>query len=449
MTSPFQPACEIAVASAARVYEHGWQSFSPSHAYRIGERPLRPASERNRILNYRHDSAPGADTYFGEGLLAVEDAFGATHVISGVDPFATATRIRAQVREGRRAAGVVVDADGPVQVTTIAGGLDGALATWAAEAAAGAGVPAPRPAPTAWCSWYTYGGGVRPDDVLENLAAMDALELPVDVVQVDDGYSAGIGDWLVPSARFGDLAGLVGRIRDSGRRAGIWIAPFLAGADSALVAEHPDWLVRRPHGAPVHAGNNWGRDLCALDVTHPDAAAWLHGVVTTFVGWGVDYLKADFLAAGAVPGLRHSGADPVTAYREGLRLLRDALGPDAHLLGCGAPVLPSVGLVDSLRVSADTDAEMEPGDGDYSQPSQAAARLGGRGRQFMNGVLFVNDPDCLIVAEHVADRRGWADHVAATRGAVVSSDRLGALDAWGLDRTRQLLTAAAAGWPEA
>lgn len=448
MNSPFLPACEIAVAPSARVYEHGWQSFSPSHAYGIGERPLRPTSERNRVLNYRHDSAPGADGFFAEGLLAVEDAFGATHVIAGVDPFATATRIRARVRDGRRAATVVVDADGPVQVTTVAAPLDDALATWASEAAAGAGLATPRRAPTAWCSWYTYYGGVRPDDVVENLTAMDALELPVDVVQLDDGYSAGIGDWLVPSAGFPDVAGLVGRIRDSGRRAGIWIAPFLAAADSALATEYPDWLVRRPHGAPVHAGHNWGRDLHALDVTHPDAAAWLHGVVETFVGWGVDYLKADFLAAGAVPGVRHSGADPVTAYRDGLRLLRDALGPDAHLLGCGAPVLPSAGLVDSLRVSADTDAEMEPGDGDYSQPSQAAARLGGRGRQFMNGVLFVNDPDCLIVDERVADRGGWADHVEATRGAVVSSDRLGALDEWGLDRTRRLLTAAAAGWPE-
>jgi alpha-galactosidase len=67
----------------------------------------------------------------------------------------------------------------------------------------------------------------------------------------------------------------------------------------------------------------------------------------------------------------------------------------------------------------------------------------------MNGVLFVNDPECLIVGDTVADRGGWAAHVEATRGAVVSSDRLGGLDEWGLDRTRRLLAAAAAGWPEA
>lgn len=442
MNTPFVTVAEIAATPAARIYEHGWQSFSPSHAYRLGERPHRPASERNRILNYRQDSAPGAGGYFGEGLLAVEDGEGSTHVVAGVDPFTTGVRIRAEVRPGL----VVVAADGPVQVTTNALPLDDALSAWAEQAAVGAGVPAPRPAPTAWCSWYTYYANVRPDDVMENVAAMGSLDLAVDVVQLDDGYSAGIGDWLVPSEGFADAAGLVGRIKDSGRRAGIWIAPFFAAADSQLAADHPDWFVRHPHGAPRHAGYNWGRDLYAVDLTHPDAAAWMRGVVETFVGWGIDYLKADFLAAGAIPGERHSGADPVTAYRDGLRLLRDALGPDAHLLGCGAPVLPSVGLVDSLRVSADTDAAVEPEDGDYSAPSQAAARLGARGRQFMNGVFFVNDPDCLIVGEKVEDRQAWAAHVEATRGAVVSSDRLATLDAWGLDTTRRLLAEAAAGW---
>ncbi len=443
MNTPFCAVAEIPVAADARVYEHGWQSFSPSHAYRIGERPLRPTSERNRILNYRQDSAPGTDGYFGEGLLAVEDGHGTTHVVAGVDPFTTAVRIRAEVRPGI----VALAADGPVSIMTSTLPLADALRSWAEDTTVGAGVPAPRPAPTAWCSWYTYYTNVGPQDVLENLAAMDDLDLPVDVVQLDDGYSAGIGDWLIPSQRFDDVAGLVGRIKDAGRRAGIWIAPFLAAADSGLVAEHPDWLVRHAHGAPRHAGHNWGRDLFSVDLTHPEAAAWMREVVETFVGWGVDYVKADFLAAGAIPGARHSGADPVTAYRDGLRLLREALGAHGHLLGCGAPVLPSVGLVDSIRVSADTDAAVEPEDGDYSSPSGAAARLGGQGRQWMNGIFFANDPDCLIVGENVENREGWAAHVEATRGAVVSSDRLRALDEWGLETTRRLLGAAAAGWP--
>ncbi len=42
-----------------------------------------------------------------------------------------------------------------------------------------------------------------------------------------------------------------------------------------------------------------------------------------------------------------------TAYRQGLAVMREAMGPDAYLLACGAPILPSLGLCDALRVGPD------------------------------------------------------------------------------------------------
>ena len=59
-------------------------------------------------------------------------------------------------------------------------------------------------------------------------------------------------------------------------------------------------------------------------------------------------------SAGAVPGPRHEDVDGVAAYRSGLELVREVVGPDVQLVGCGAPLLPSVGLVDAMRVSPDT-----------------------------------------------------------------------------------------------
>jgi hypothetical protein len=35
----------------------------------------------------------------------------------------------------------------------------------------------------------------------------------------------------------------VARIRGTGRRAGLWLAPFLVSPRSAIYAEHPGWLV--------------------------------------------------------------------------------------------------------------------------------------------------------------------------------------------------------------
>ena len=118
-----------------------------------------------------------------------------------------------------------------------------ALALWADGFAAAEGVGALRPPPTAWCSWYHYFERVTQDDIEENLGAIDDLGLDVDVVQIDDGYQAEIGDWLLLSDRFASLEDIVDRIRGAGRRAGIWVAPFLVGERSVLAREHPDWLV--------------------------------------------------------------------------------------------------------------------------------------------------------------------------------------------------------------
>ena len=76
-------------------------------------------------------------------------------------------------------------------------------------------------------------------DVTENLDAIVDADLPVDVIQIDDGWQAEIGDWMEYSDRFASLPDLVTRIRDRGRRAGIWVAPFLVGARSRLFREHP------------------------------------------------------------------------------------------------------------------------------------------------------------------------------------------------------------------
>src|SRR3990172_4924507 len=54
---------------------------------------------------------------------------------------------------------------------------------------------------TGWCSWYYYWQRVSKDDILTNLERLAGLrdELPLEVVQIDDGYQAGIGDWLTPN----------------------------------------------------------------------------------------------------------------------------------------------------------------------------------------------------------------------------------------------------------
>jgi alpha-galactosidase len=440
----FAEVAEIQVEPGrARVYEHGWQSWTPTTAYGLDDRPHRPVGEDRRIMCYRPERIPPDGGFQGEGLLAVDPGDGGpVYVLATPDGSRHVPSIRAAGRDGR----VVVQADGPVEqvqleVQAAGGGRLGrigpALAAWAERYAERVGVGAPRPAPTAWCSWYHYFTQVTEADMLENLDAMDELDLPVDVVQLDDGYQAEIGDWLDLSGRFRSLGDLVERIRQRGRRAGIWVAPFLVGTRSRLAAEHPDWLVR---GAP--AGHNWDQELLAIDVTHPAAEAWLAEVFSSLVGLGIDYFKIDFIYAGALEGGRHQDTDALTAYRHGVELIRGAIGPEPYLLGCGAPMLPSVGLVDAMRISPDVAPRYESPDTDLSRPSQRGAVLTGRGRQWQHRRLWVNDPDCLLARPAVERREEWAAHVAEVGGLVASSDRLRDLDEWGLETTRRQLDAA-------
>jgi alpha-galactosidase len=417
----------------AVVYEHGWQSWSPTAAYRLDQRPFRPVSEARRLGNYRPERTAPHEAFSGEGLLAVDPGTGeGIHVFGAPGAGGTIPSIRAEVTGDA----VVVTPDGQVDHLVVEDAdLDGALASWGDRFAAAVGVPALRPPPTVWCSWYHYFEHVSQADVEENLAAIGDLDLAVDVVQIDDGYEAEIGDWLTLSDRFASLRAVVDDIRRAGRRAGIWVAPFLMGARSAALREHPDWAV-----AGVSPGHGWGQDLAALDVTHPGAQAWLREVFGTLAALGIDYFKIDFIYAGAMEGRRaEPGTSGVDAYRQGLRLIREAIGPDAYLLGCGAPILASVGLVDAMRIGPDIAHYFEPQDGDLSQPSQRAAAQNSRWRSWQQGRFWVNDADCLVTGTHVERREDWAEVVAAYSGLRSSSDRLRTLDAWGLETTRRLL----------
>ncbi|WP_448623832.1 glycoside hydrolase family 36 protein [Geodermatophilus sp. URMC 64] len=355
------------------------------------------------------------------------------HVFAASSPEGAVPAVHAEVVGGE-----VVVRGTPDLVHTVdqdGGGLDAVLARWGSAFAEAAGVGPLRPPPTVWCSWYHYFERVTQADIEENLAAIDELALPLDVVQIDDGYQAEIGDWLALSDRFASLEHVVGDIRSAGRRAGIWVAPFMVGERSALARAHPDRLI-----GGADPGRGWGQQLACLDVTHPGAEGYLREVFGSLRATGIDYFKIDFTYAGAMEGHRaDASVTGVDAYRHGLRVIREAIGPDAFLLGCGAPILPSVGLVDGMRVGPDIAHHFEPLDGDLSQPSQRAAAMNSRWRAWQQGRFWVNDADCLVAGPHVERREDWAPIVEAYSGLRSSSDRLRGLDDWGLEVTRRLL----------
>ena len=231
------------------------------------------------------------------------------------------------------------------------------FADYARELAARLGSKTARPAPRVWCSWYSLYESIDERELLNVLRHMG--DLPFDVVQVDDGWQRRVGDWE-PNRKFpSGMQTMQERIRATDRHAGIWLAPLVAVRSSRLFHDHPDWFLRDERGHLVSAGLNWGEPVHALDTTHPLVTQYLKDLIQKMRAWGYRYLKLDFLYAGALPGLRRENIPREQAYRHALHVMRDAMGDDAYFLACGAPIIPTLGLCDALRIGPDVAGNWE------------------------------------------------------------------------------------------
>jgi len=295
-------------------------------------------------------------------------------------------------------------------------------------------------APSGWCSWYFYYTGVQAKDILENLKALieHRDRLPVDLIQIDDGFQAAVGDWTQFSPRFPEgVASLAHAIQEAGFTPGLWLAPFLAWPEARVAREHPDWLLRDARGRPVSAGFNWYRWLRALDPTHPGVEEWLRELIHTVVHrWGFPYLKLDFLYAAALPGRRYDPrATRAQALRRGLQAIREAAGKEAFLLGCGCPLGPAIGLVDGMRIGPDVAPHWAPRMFGLSFPFQRerslpAVRNAVRNtltRAWMHRRWWWNDPDCLLLRSESTLLSEEEIHllitaIAMSGGMVIDSD---------------------------
>ncbi|TCI02516.1 alpha-galactosidase [Corallincola luteus] len=290
----------------------------------------------------------------------------------------------------------------------------------------------PEKIPQGWCSWYHYYENVTADDVRENLAELKSYPA-LEFIQIDDGYQAFMGDWLTPSDKFdGGVPALIKEIKAQGKKAGIWLAPFIAERGSRLFKEHPEWFVKHPEtDQPLAAEEvTYGGWRCTpwymLDATQSEVIQYLKHVVSTMRNsWGVDYFKLDANFWGAVHGgkLSRENVTRVEAYRLGMQAINEA-ADGAFILGCNAPMWPSVGLVDGMRVSDDVERQWYR----FNQIRRETFY-----RNWCHGTLWLNDPDCLVFRDipgQVANQANYRLHlttIIASGGILMLGDRLNAL----------------------
>ncbi|REG10414.1 glycoside hydrolase family 36 protein [Pelolinea submarina] len=440
-------------------FSNGWQSWSSSGAYAANSRMRQ---SRLGILQEPMVLNPGTPRFHTRGKFA-SDFFGVLAnrktrsglllgFLSQREQFGTLT---ADLRGGAQlclwADGDNVYLDAGAQIVTdwavlvpIDVDAEQPLEPYLEAVAREHGLGEFPPAPAGWCSWYYYYEAISEKVIRDNFTQIRAKKdaLPLNLVQIDDGFEAQVGDWLEFNNRFPNgVSGISEEISAAGFTPGLWLAPFIVHPNSRLAYEHPDWLLRKSGGKLARPGFVWNSLGAALDLTVPEAMEYTCRVVDEVVhDWGFPYLKLDFLYAAALRGVYHDRTRTrAQVLRGGMEALRRTVGEETVLLGCGAPLGSMLGLVQAMRIGADVSGYWKPTYFGISlpirnEPHMPSARNSIQNiltRAALNRRWWVNDPDCLLVRpdSHLSleEVQALATAIGMTGGSVLLSDDMAEL----------------------
>ncbi|HOX39449.1 MAG TPA: alpha-galactosidase [Candidatus Brocadiia bacterium] len=311
------------------------------------------------------------------------------------------------------------------------------------------------PAPSGYCTWYHAGclDEIRMA-LLAEFCDANLKKFGFDFLQIDDQWQLSGRDYTThhPTGAYrSGMKSTADKIASGGFRAGIWFIPFGWDPNCPALKEHHDWFVKRPDGSIYEV--YWAGSC--LDMTNPQAREFLRCVISRMTKeWGYKYIKIDGLWSGMAtkilypePNYRDDELgqavlhDPsktqIEAYRDGLRLVREAAGDDVFILGCNIAqnmrtLGASFGLVDGMRVGRDIGADW----GAILNCAGISSHL-----YFLNGRVWRNDPDCLMLRKPLTldQARAWGSWIAISGQMNVVSEWLPGLPADKLDVVKRTM----------
>ena len=213
-----------------------------------------------------------------------------------------------------------------------------------------------KPLPVGWCSWSCYYGNVN-EEKIRRAADGQATYTRAgesNLIRIDDGWQrcgSFCGKWVPDDTKFPSGLEATGQyVRDRGMTFGLWLAPW-------LLDDKSDYYGELKHLAREEA--TLGEHYHPFELGIPDTGAsvgYLPGddrtirralLQTGFLGGG------DPVFNGRGDFIRFRDGFRMEVLRGALQTIRDAVGPDAFLLLCGAPTLIGAGITDGSRTSAD------------------------------------------------------------------------------------------------
>ncbi len=322
------------------------------------------------------------------------------------------------------------------------------------------------PQPAGYCTWYAdkhSGAGDEKSTVeLAGFVSRELKPFGFSFVQIDDKWQDG-GSFNGPCRGFDrvkpdgpyphGMESVAGKIKDVGLTAGIWFMPFARNHQDPEYKDRQDWFVKRDNGK--HYETEWGGT--SLDLTRPEVREHLTKLVKTIHSWGFNYFKMDGLWTGSATeqvyvndhykddhiGNNAPFHDPsktnIEVFRDGLKLVREAAGPDVFFSGCNISqnmrsLGGSIGLLDSMRIGPDNGWEW----GGVLTPVDHGTPL-----YFLNGRVWWNDPDPYYVRTKLSltQARVMASWAAITGSFCLNSDWLPDLPPERLEIVKRILPA--------
>lgn len=279
-----------------------------------------------------------------------------------------------------------------------------------------------KPRSAVYCTWYSEkNGGAGSESSTIELAKFASLKLKpygLGVIQIDDRWQAGKQyngpgrgfDRVDPNGGYPNGMSTVAKaIKDSGFVAGIWWMPFARHHQDPEYKERERWFAHRTDGRPYET--NWGGT--SLDLTYPEVQSHIASVAKAMHNWGYNYFKMDGLYTGLVTkqayindGYKNDSLGnlkplfnplktQIEAYRDGLKILRKAVGEEVFFSGCNLSQNmrsfgASIGLVNAMRIGPDFNHDGQS----IRTGAIRASRL-----YFLNGKVWWNDPDPSMLRE--------------------------------------------------
>ena len=282
------------------------------------------------------------------------------------------------------------------------------------------------------------------------------------ILQIDDGWQGNSRDhgtnrdWnVVCRERFPcGMTGIAQQIRQLGLTPGIWVIPQAQSRDS-LWRKQPGMFLCDENGRTIgakkrlmphdyidlHERHTLWTGKYIMDPTAPETHVELARLFHQLCDeWGFDYVKID--AQGWVVDTmaphRARFRDPATTaadgYRNELRTIRDAMGPERYLMNCTGG-WESQGLCHGIRTGGDVSADAR---GLRGALECTMARL------YVNRLLWWADPDVVCVREPLTleQARTWVTLVALTGQSFLTSDDMPALTKERVELLRRALPVA-------